>query len=124
MRGWSVSNGIKPAGCVREGTGGFCRGVFSAGHVVGRGSLSFALSLGGPGGAGRLGIGGEVLRSEVGVLGGGGENRRVIFPCVELSCLSGVGEGPSVEFRIAEHFLECGVIKGAVHRRVEGTMVS
>ena len=124
MRGWVVSDCVEAAGCVREGRGGFCRSVFYVGHIIGRGSFLLALSLGGPGGASSLDVGGEVLRSEVRMLGGRGQNRQVIFPGAELPRFPRVGEGPSVEFRIAKHFPECVVIKGAVHRRVEGSMVS
>ena len=66
-----VSDGVEPTGRVGE-RGGFCSPVFLSGYFVGRGLLAFAL-WGGPGGAGRLSVGGEVFGSELGVEGGRGK---------------------------------------------------
>ena len=43
---------------------------------------------------------------------------------MKLSHFPGVGEGPCVEFGVAEHLFEGGVIKGAVYQGVEGVRVS
>ena len=56
--------------------------------------------------------------------GGGRKSRQVIFAGAKLSRFPGVGEGPCVEFRVGEHFLEGGVIEGAVYRGVKGAGVS
>ena len=123
MRGCGVSDGVEMAGCIGPRRGGFCSRVLSSGYIVGRGLFAFALR-GGTGGAGRLGLGGEVRWSEFRMEGGGRENRQVVFASAKLSRFPGVGEGPCVKFRVAEHFLEGGVVEGAVHPGVKGAWVS
>ena len=70
---WGVPDGIEPTGRIGEGGGGFCSCVFCSGHVAGRGLLALTPRRG-PGGAGRLSVGGEVFGSELGVEGGRGED--------------------------------------------------
>ena len=50
----------------------------------------------------------------------GGENGPLILSSTELFCLPTVGESLGVQFGVAEHFLQSGVIKG----RVSGGVVS
>ena len=51
--------------------------------------------------------------------GGQGENRQVILVGTELLRLPRVWEGLGVQFRVAEHLLELGVVEGAVDARVD-----
>jgi len=53
------------------------------------------------------------------VEGGRGENRQVILVGTELLRLPRVWEGLGVQFGVAEHFLELGVVEGAVDRGVD-----
>ena len=122
MRCRGVSDGVEATGRMGERGGGFCNRVFFSGHVASGGPFAFALG-GGPGGAGRLGVGGEVFWFEVWVEGGRGKSRQVIFAGAKLARFPGVGEGPCVEFGVAEHLLEGGVVEGAVYRRVKGAWV-
>ena len=114
MGGWGVSDGVELAGRIGERWGGLCSRVFLSGYPVGPALFAFAL-WGGACGAGCLGVGGEVFWSELRVEGGRGKNRQVIFAGSKLSRLPGVGEGPCVEFGVAEHLFEVGVVEGAVY---------
>ena len=73
MGGWGVPDGIEATGGIREGGRGFCSRVLFFGYLSGRGLFALALR-GGPGGAGRLGVGREVFGSEFRVEGGRGED--------------------------------------------------
>ena len=119
MSGWGVSDGVETAGRIGERWGGFCSRVLFPGYLVGRGLFAFALC-GGTGGAGRLGVGGEVFWPEFRVEGGGRKNQQVIFAGAKLSRFLGVGEGQWVELGVAEHLLKGGVVEGAVYGRGQG----
>ena len=106
MCGWSVPDGIEAAGCVREGGQGYCTGILFARQIVGRGRILLAPPLRGLGGFSCLSISWEVFWSEVGVEGARREGQQVMFSGVELFSFPRVGEGPSVELGVAEHFLE------------------
>ena len=93
MGDWGVSDGIETAGCIGEGGRSFCSRVLLSGQIAGGGLFTLALR-GGPGGAGRLSVGGEVFGSELGVEGGGGKNRQVVFSGAELSRFPRVGKCP------------------------------
>jgi len=53
---------------------------------------------------------------------GGGKNRQVILFSTELFRLPRVGESLGVQFGVAEHFLQGGVIKGTVSGGVESVL--
>jgi len=50
------------------------------------------------------------------VEGGRGKNRQVILVGRELFCFPRVWEGIGVQLGVAKHFLELGLIEGAVDR--------
>ena len=73
MRGWGVSDGVEASGRIGEGGRGSCSRILLQGYFFGGGVFSLAF-LEGRGGAGRWGIYGEILQSEVRVKGSRGED--------------------------------------------------
>ena len=67
----------------------------------------------------RIGGGGRGPRSVVQVEDGQGENRQVVLVGSELFCFPRVWEGFGVQLGVAEHFLEFGVVEGAVDGGVD-----
>jgi len=53
---------------------------------------------------------------------GRGENGQVVLSGMQLFSFSGVGESLGVQFGVAEHFLQGGVIEGTVSGGVESVL--
>ena len=86
---------------------------------LGRSRLPRHFSSRGTAGAGSLGIGGEVFRFVVRVLGGRGKFRQVVFAGAKSLRLPRVWECLGLQFGVAEHLSKPGVVVWAVHGGID-----